>query len=319
MGKNQLWMRRWMGRVIQNGTQTGTDRPFEVSSQNLLKIEQYEILSKRQQSKPVITAKVGDDFPSAEVPNRPPSTRPKCPAVRVVKPLCPTVHPPTHQIFWSIKNWPGSEKSLVELSWHSHRSAGPREEAPWKQTLKINSGYFGRCLAAPATTQCPSEVTQESAPLPYCFSLINSWTDRKFTYIGGSWPTWQEWSSTKIYSETATRSRSFNTCEKFLQYDLLCFLPLHHCIGVPRKQTNNGGREKQTNNKPWYFAPHPHRAVVSAPASVFSCPTRKAFLNKNYSSIWLELVASKNMHISLILTSFDHFQFRSTLGMLSSH
>ena len=94
-----------------------------------------------------------------------------------------------------------------------------------------------------------------------------------------------------------------------------CFLPLHRCIGVPRKQTNNGGREKQTNNKPWYFARLPHPAVVSAPASVFSCPTRKAFLNKNYSSIWLELVASKNMLISLILTSFDHFQFSSTLGM----
>ena len=253
MGKNQLWMRKWMGRVIRNDPQAGTDRPFEVSSQNLLKIEQYEILLKRQQSKPVITAKVGDDFPSAQVPNRPPSTRPKCPAVRVVKPLCPTVHPPTHQIFWSIKNRPGSEKSLVELSWHSHRSAGPREEAPWKQTLKINSGYFGRCLAAPATTQCPSEVTQESAPLPYCFSLINSWTDRKFTYIGGCWPTWQEWSSTKIYSETATRSRSFNTCEKFLQYDLLWYLDAF-CPSIvaleyqENKQTTEEGKNKQITN-----------------------------------------------------------------------
>ena len=256
-------------------------------SQNLLKIEQYEILSKRQQSKPVITAKVGDDFPSAQVPNRPPSTRPKCPAVRVVKPLCPTVHPPTHQIFWSIKNWPGSEKSLVELSWHSHRSAGPREEAPWKQTLKINSGYFGQCLAAPATTQCPSEVTQESAPLPYCFSLINSWTKmhiywRKLTHLTGMVQyqnIFRDSHKEPVFQHLREISSVWFTLVPW------CFLPLHRCIGVPRKQTNNGRREKQTNNKPWYFARLPHPAVVSAPASVFSCPRRKAFLNKKFFNL----------------------------------
>ena len=75
-------MRKW---VDPNDTEAGTDRPFELSSQNRLKIELCEILSKQQKSKPVITAKVGDNFPSTQVPNRPSPTRAKCPAVRVVK------------------------------------------------------------------------------------------------------------------------------------------------------------------------------------------------------------------------------------------
>ena len=56
----------------------------------------------------------------------------------------------------------------------------PNKQSPEKVSLSWYI-FFGECLAAPATAQCPSEATQDSAPLPYCFNFINSWIQGDYT------------------------------------------------------------------------------------------------------------------------------------------
>ena len=60
----------------------------------------------------------------------------------------------------------------------------PWVKVPHKKTSKTNVRecffryslwLFISDLEAPATTQCPSDATQERAPLPYCFNRNSSW------------------------------------------------------------------------------------------------------------------------------------------------
>ena len=63
----------------------------------------------------------------------------------------------------------------------------PWVKIPHKKTSKTNVSecflgtvtcslwLFISDLEAPATTQCPSDATQERAPLPYCFNRKTSW------------------------------------------------------------------------------------------------------------------------------------------------
>ena len=108
----------------------------------------------------------------------------------------------------------------------------------------------------------------------------------KFTYIGGCWPTWQEWSSTKIYSETATRSRSFNTCDKFLQYDLLWYLDAF-CPSIvaleyqENKQTTEEGKNKQITNLD---------TLRASPTQLLSLLQRQFFLVPHAKHSWTKTI-----------------------------
>ena len=110
-------------------------------------------------------------------------------------------------------------------------------------------------LEAPATTQCPSDATQERAPLPYCFNRKTSW--------GG------ELKDSFEEQNSPDKSDPKSGCIQKLPPESVPSEPAGH----------NWFHDVRKNDwRPWHFVHHLRQVVVFLWAPVSSSPTHTAFL-----------------------------------------